>query len=64
MEKKLYIEFYGDRWHGNPILYKPDDHPYPRDLQITAKELWERDKNEMILLNLRAIKINYLGIRI
>lgn len=44
VEKKLYIEFYGDRWHGNPILYKPDDHPYPRDLQITAKELWERDK--------------------
>ena len=44
VEKKLYKEFYGDRWHGNPILYKPDDHPYPRDLQITAKELWERDK--------------------
>lgn len=43
----LVIEFYGDYWHGNPKLYKPED--IIRDKR--ACDIWEHDrlKKEIIL---------------
>jgi hypothetical protein len=39
---KKVIEFQGDYWHCNPKIYKADFlHPA---FQITAKEIWKRDK--------------------
>lgn len=37
------IEFYGDFWHGNPEIYKPDDIIGISYNTILVKEKWERD---------------------
>ena len=36
----LVIEFYGDYWHCNPNLYKPDD----VIRNTTVKDVWLNDK--------------------
>jgi G:T-mismatch repair DNA endonuclease (very short patch repair protein) len=38
------IEFYGDFWHANPKIYKPEDIIHHK---IKAKEIWERDKERI-----------------
>jgi hypothetical protein len=50
------VEFYGDFWHANPEIYKPDDIIGVSYNTITAKEKWEKDayrieklKNELNL---------------
>lgn len=40
--KNKIIEFNGDYWHCNPILYKSDY--YHKVMKITAKEIWEKDE--------------------
>lgn len=40
----LIIEFFGDFWHGNPKFYNPDDVIIKN---ITAKEIWEQDKERI-----------------
>ena len=42
--KKLIIEFNGNPWHANPLYYKENDFPHPYNLNITAKEIWEKEK--------------------
>jgi len=34
------VEFYGDFWHANPLIYKEND----SILGVSACEIWERDK--------------------
>lgn len=42
LNKKI-IEFNGDVYHGNPLLFTESDRPHPfRD--VTSKELWEKDR--------------------
>ena len=48
----------GDYWHCNPNCYKEDF--YNKSLQMTAKEVWERDK----AVNEKLIKDGYKVLRI
>lgn len=41
------IEFYGDFWHANPLIYKEND--VVRN-GLTAKEIWNHDKKRINLL--------------
>jgi len=41
-EKKIIIEYNGDLYHANPIIYKPDD--YIKMIKMTAKEKWKKDR--------------------
>jgi hypothetical protein len=42
--KKKCIEYNGDKWHGNPIIYKESDCPTPFGIRRTCKQIWEYDK--------------------
>jgi len=39
------IEFYGNYWHCNPLLYNSDY--YHNYIKMTASEIWERDKKRI-----------------
>lgn len=43
--KKLIIECFGNYWHCNPNLYKPDY--YHKNVKLTAEQIWHKD-NERI----------------
>lgn len=38
------IEFNGDLFHANPLIYKENDCPSPFNKNLTAKEIWEYDR--------------------
>lgn len=42
---KIVIEFFGDYWHANPTVYKPDY--YNRTVKLTALEIWKRDEKRI-----------------
>lgn len=42
-ELDLAIEYNGDMWHGNPLIYNENSNPNPFDKNITAKEIWNKD---------------------
>ena len=42
LTNKKIIEFQGDIYHGNPMLFNEDELPNPGS-KLTAKQLWERD---------------------
>ena len=44
IKNKKIIEFHGDMFHGNPKKYLSDDRPHPFRKNITAKEMWGKDK--------------------
>jgi hypothetical protein len=50
--KDKIIEYNGDIWHANPVLFDSDDIPkFPKNTR-TAKEIWEKDlKKEKIALD-------------
>jgi len=41
-ETNTIYEFYGDVFHGNPIVFNPDDLCHPYNKNITAKELYQK----------------------
>jgi len=41
--RKKVIEFNGDKFHGNPNLYKAEDHPHPYAPTIQARDMWKAD---------------------
>jgi hypothetical protein len=43
--KNLVIEFLGDYWHANPLLYKEDDKFIRSNKPVTAKQIWKADKS-------------------
>ena len=56
IEKKIVFEYYGDLWHANPRIYKPDD--YINVINMTAKEKWDKDrKRNFALRNLGYIVV-------
>jgi len=38
------IEYNGDNYHGNPKKYLAEDYPHPFRKELTAKEIWDKDK--------------------
>lgn len=46
MNKKI-IEFNGDMYHGNPKKYKSMDYPHPFRKNMTAQEIWDKDKQKL-----------------
>ena len=44
LNKRKIIEFNGDIYHGNPLLYNEDDKPNPFKKNMTCKDLWNYDK--------------------
>ena len=50
LELNLCIEFNGTYYHGDPRIFKENDHPNPHDKIKTAKEIWENDNNRYKLL--------------
>lgn len=47
IKNKRIIEFHGDMFHGNPKKYKADDYPHPFRKNITAQEMWDKDKRKL-----------------
>lgn len=48
VDLKIAIEFNGDHYHGNPILYKPNDYLKGwGQTNTTAKTVWELDRNKI-----------------
>lgn len=43
VNEKCIIEFHGDYWHGNPVIYKSGIIKY-RSGNMTVEEVWERDR--------------------
>ena len=46
IKNKKIIEFNGDMYHGNPKKYKSGDYPHPFRKNITAQEMWDKDKRK------------------
>jgi len=46
-ELSLVIEFNGDMWHANPLIYKENDIPFPFDKKYTAKDIWKKDADKI-----------------
>ena len=44
LNKKLVIEIYGNLWHANPQYYSELDVIHTWDGDLTAGEIWKRDK--------------------
>lgn len=68
----IVVEFYGDYWHCNPKIYKPEQ--IQKTLKCTAAEIWDRDRdrinnimnifdNPSILIIWESTKINIDNIR-
>jgi len=46
LNKMKIIEYNGDQYHGNPEKYLAEDYPHPFRKNITAKEMWDKDKRK------------------
>lgn len=44
LDKKKIIEFNGDKFHANPLMYSPDDTPNPFIPELKASQIWMSDK--------------------
>lgn len=47
IDHKKVIEFNGDIWHGNPIIFNETDTPNPYDKNLIAKTIWDSDTNKI-----------------
>ena len=48
-KSKKIIEFNGDMYHANPKMYEANDYPHPFRKELTASEIWEKDKEKKVL---------------
>lgn len=46
-EKDICIEFNGDIWHANPLIFKDNDNPNPFNKDLTSKDIWEKDEKRI-----------------
>jgi hypothetical protein len=53
--KNIAIEFYGDYYHMNPVIYEPSD--YNSRIRKTAEEKWVYDQETRRVLNSRGIAL-------
>lgn len=56
-ELNIGIEFNGDIWHANPNKYNENDKPFKFQKDITAKEIWYKDKLKNDFLKLKMKKL-------
>lgn len=56
-ELKLCIEFFGDYWHANPIIYKKDDTIVINNIKRNVTDIWQDDKHRIDFLK-RCYNIN------
>ena len=47
LNKMKIIEYNGDLYHGNPLIYEKNDRPNPFRKNITAEEMWQKDANKI-----------------
>lgn len=59
-EKNIILEIQGDYWHANPLFYKGTDVLNHKGKNITASQLWQKDKNNKILAEKYGYKVFYL----
>jgi hypothetical protein len=51
LNKKKMIEYNGDLYHGNPLIYDKLDTPNPFRKYITAEEMWNKDSEKIRIAN-------------
>lgn len=51
LKNKRIIEYNGDDYHGNPNKYNADDFPNPFRKDLTAKDIWNKDKQKILIAN-------------
>lgn len=51
------IEFFGDKFHANPQIYKEDSTPSPFDAHTLAKDIWEKDRLRILILEKRGYEV-------
>jgi len=56
INKKI-IEFNGDMYHGNPKKYKYNDTPHPFRKNITAQDMWDNDKEKIMVANANGFEV-------
>lgn len=56
-ELNIGIEFQGDIWHANPLKYKSTDKPFPFQKDLTAEEIWNKDKMKNDFLKTKLNKL-------
>lgn len=47
LNNKKIIEYNGDQYHGNPLIYESNDTPHPFRKNITAQEIWDKDERKI-----------------
>jgi len=55
LETKVVIEYYGDFWHLNPLMYSGDY--YSTVIKMTAKEKWQKDRARNFVLRSKGYKV-------
>lgn len=45
--RKKCIEFHGDKFHANPLIYRELDRPNPYTDSLTSLDIWSKDKNKI-----------------
>jgi hypothetical protein len=51
LNKMKIIEYNGDLYHGNPLIYEKNDRPNPFRKNITAEEMWRKDAEKIKIAN-------------
>lgn len=44
VDNKLIIEYNGDMYHANPLVYNESDSPHPFRKNLKSSDIWEKDK--------------------
>ena len=54
IDKDILVEFYGNYWHANPKMFKPEDVVHHN---LTAKQIWEKDRERIEILKTNGFKV-------
>jgi len=60
LKNKRIIEYNGDQYHANPKKYIAEDTPHPFNKNITAQEMWDKDKNKLDIANKEGFEVLYI----
>lgn len=56
-ELKICIEYNGDLFHANPIMFSEEDKPNPFDRTLNSRDIWERDEKKIDLIKGKGYKV-------
>ena len=59
IKRKKMIEYNGDQYHANPLLYESNDmpHPYHKNKNFSAEKIWEKDSKKLELAKLNGFNV-------